>query len=86
MEETVHNELRSLSHIIYRFIENLPNKKKIESMTGTNGCIIGYLAENSGHDVFQKDIEGLRDNTLDRFKGDKSYGAKGSCGKAVGKL
>lgn len=57
MEETVHNELRSLSHIIYRFIENLPNKKKIESMTGTNGCIIGYLAENSDHDVFQKDIE-----------------------------
>ena len=57
MEETVHNELRSLSHIIYRFIENLPNKKKIESMTGTNGSIIGYIAENSGHDVFQKDIE-----------------------------
>ena len=57
MENTVHNELRSLSHIIYRFIENLPNKKRIESMTGTNGCIIGYLAENSSHDVFQKDIE-----------------------------
>lgn len=57
MKETVHNELRSLSHLIYRFIENLPNKKKIESMTGTNGCIIGYLAENSDHDVFQKDIE-----------------------------
>lgn len=57
MKETVHNELRSLSHLIYRFIENLPNKKQIESMTGTNGCIIGYLAENSDHDVFQKDIE-----------------------------
>lgn len=57
MKETVHNELRSLSHLIYRFIENLPNKKQIESMTGTNGCIIGYLAENSNHDVFQKDIE-----------------------------
>ena len=57
MKETVHNELRSLSHLIYRFIENLPNKKKIESMTGTNGCIIGYLSENSDHDVFQKDIE-----------------------------
>ena len=57
MEKTVHNELRSLSHLIYRFIENLPNKKQIESMTGTNGCIIGYLAENSDHDVFQKDIE-----------------------------
>ena len=57
MKETVHYELRSLSHLIYRFIENLPNKKKIESMTGTNGCIIGYLTENSDHDVFQKDIE-----------------------------
>ncbi len=57
MKETVHNELRSLSHLIYRFIENLPNKKKIDSMTGTNGCIIGYLTENSDHDVFQKDIE-----------------------------
>mgnify|MGYP004515760995 FL=1 len=57
MEKTVHNELRSLSHLIYRFIENLPNKKRVESMTGTNGCIIGYLAENSGRDVFQKDIE-----------------------------
>ena len=57
MEKTVHNELRSLSHLIYRFIENLPNKKRVESMTGTNGCIIGYLAENSGRDIFQKDIE-----------------------------
>ena len=44
MEETVHNELRSLSHIIYRFIENLPNKKKIESMTGTNGGILPRTA------------------------------------------
>lgn len=57
MKETVHNELRSLSHLIYRFIESLPNKKQIESMTGTNGCIIGYLNENSDHDVFQRDIE-----------------------------
>ena len=57
MKETVHNELRSLSHLIYRFIENLPNKEKIDSMTGTNACIIGYLTENGDHDVFQKDIE-----------------------------
>lgn len=57
MEKKVHNELRSLSHHIYRFIENLPNKRNVESMTGTNGCIIGYLAENDDRDVFQKDIE-----------------------------
>ena len=42
MKETVHNELRSLSHLIYRFIENLPNKEKIDSMTSTNACIIGF--------------------------------------------
>lgn len=57
MENNVHTELRSLSHLIYRFIENLPNKKRVDSMTGTNGCIIGYLAENSERDVFQRDIE-----------------------------
>lgn len=57
MKRTVHNELRSVSHLIYRFVENLPGKKRLESMTGTNGCIIGYLAEHNETDVFQKDIE-----------------------------
>lgn len=57
MKKTVHTELRSLSHLIFRTIENSPNRKKIESITGTNGCIIGYLSENSSRDVFQRDIE-----------------------------
>lgn len=57
MEKTVHNELRAISHLIYRTIENLPNKKRIESMTGTNGCIIGYLAHHREQDVFQRDLE-----------------------------
>lgn len=51
----IHVELRSLSHRIHRF--NSPNKRAVESVTGTNSWIIGYLADHEGMDVFQKDIE-----------------------------
>ena len=29
----------------------------VESVTGTNGWIIGYLADNQGRDIFQRDLE-----------------------------
>lgn len=57
MKKTVHKELRSLSHLIARTIDNCFNKKKIESMSGNNGCIIGYLSDNRERDVFQRDLE-----------------------------
>jgi DNA-binding MarR family transcriptional regulator len=50
-------ELRSLNNLIRRYIENSETKKKIESVTGTNGWIIGYLAENEDKDIYQKDLE-----------------------------
>ncbi|MCQ2483912.1 MAG: MarR family winged helix-turn-helix transcriptional regulator [Clostridia bacterium] len=53
----IHVELRSLSHRIHRFFQNSPNKRAVDSVTGTNGWIIGYLADHEGRDVFQKDIE-----------------------------
>lgn len=53
----IHVELRSLSHRIHRFFQNSPNKRAVESVTGTNSWIIGYLADHEGMDVFQKDIE-----------------------------
>ena len=53
----IHVELRSLSHRIHRFFQNSPNKRAVESVTGTNSWIICYLAENETRDVFQKDIE-----------------------------
>lgn len=53
----VHVELRSLSHRIRRFFQSSPNKRAVDSVTGTNGWIIGYLADNEHRDVFQKDIE-----------------------------
>lgn len=55
--KTIHVELRSLSHQIHRFFQNRPNKMQVDSVTGTNGWIIGYLADHDGADVFQKDIE-----------------------------
>ncbi|MGN0549084.1 MAG: MarR family winged helix-turn-helix transcriptional regulator [Acutalibacteraceae bacterium] len=57
MKKAVHKDLRSLSHMIIRMIENFSSKKKIESMSGNNGCIIGYLSDNRERDVFQRDLE-----------------------------
>lgn len=57
MKKTVHAELRTLSHMIFRTVDSMPNKKVIDSLTGTNGCIIGYLADNRDRDVFQRDLE-----------------------------
>lgn len=56
-EKSVGLELRSLNNLIMRYVENLPNRKQVESITGTNGWIIGYLAENSTQDIYQKDLE-----------------------------
>lgn len=53
---TIGGEIRILSNTIHRYIENLPSKKKIDSLTGTNAWIIGYIAE-SPNDVFQRDFE-----------------------------
>lgn len=50
-------ELRSLSHAIHRKIDNSPTKLEIDNVTGTNGWIIGYLANHSDTDVFQRDLE-----------------------------
>lgn len=54
---TIHVELRSLTHRIHRFFQNSPNKRAVDSVTGTNSWIICYLASHEGRDIFQKDIE-----------------------------
>ncbi len=56
-QRMVSAELRALTHRIRRFIDNSPNKKTIDSATGTHGWIIAYLSCKKGKDVFQKDIE-----------------------------
>ncbi len=54
---TIHVELRSLTHRIHRFFQNSPNKRAVDSVTGTNSWIICYLANHECRDIFQKDIE-----------------------------
>ena len=57
MERAVGKELRSLNNLILRHFENSPQRKKIETVTGTNGWIIVYLSRNQDRDIFQKDLE-----------------------------
>lgn len=56
-QEGIAKELRSLNNLICRYFEFSSHKEENERMTGSNCWIIGYLAERSGSDVFQKDIE-----------------------------
>ncbi|MBF4692548.1 MarR family winged helix-turn-helix transcriptional regulator [Fusibacter ferrireducens] len=50
-------ELRSLSNMIKRYFEFSSHKKEIETITGNNSWIIGYLSRNADKDIFQRDIE-----------------------------
>lgn len=56
-KDSIGMELRSLNNLIRRYFEFSSHKREIESVTGNNGWIIGYLAENADQDIFQKDIE-----------------------------
>lgn len=50
-------ELRSLNNLIRRYFEFASHRKEIETVTGNNGWIIRYLAENKDKDIYQKDLE-----------------------------
>lgn len=50
-------ELRSLNNLIRRYFEFSSHRKEIETITGNNGWIIGFLSENEGREIYQKDLE-----------------------------
>ena len=52
-------ELRTLNNMIKRYFEFSSHKSEVETITGNNGWIIGFLSRNAceGKDVYQKDIE-----------------------------
>lgn len=50
-------ELRSLNNLIRRYFEFSSHKKEIETITGNNGWIIGFLSENEDREIYQKDLE-----------------------------
>ncbi|QAT48659.1 MarR family transcriptional regulator [Caproiciproducens sp. NJN-50] len=62
-------ELRSLNNLIRRYFEFSSHKKEIETVTGNNGWIIGFLSENEGREIYQKDLE-------DRFTITRSTASK----------
>lgn len=50
-------ELRHLSNLCMRYMENHAHKKDIDSITGTNTWIISFLHKRRNEDVFQRDLE-----------------------------
>ena len=57
MDQHVGFELRTLSNLIKRHIDNLPSIKSVESVTGIHSWLIGYLYNYQDKDIYQKDIE-----------------------------
>ena len=61
--------IKNLSRMIGRRADSSAGRKHLDSLTGTNGWIIGYLAHNTDREVFQKDIENhfaVRRSTVSR--------------------
>lgn len=50
-------ELHSLNNLIRRYFDFSSYKKEIDAVTGNNGWIIGFLADNVNRDIYQKDLE-----------------------------
>ena len=56
-KERVGMEFRAVNNLIRRYFEFSYTKREIDSITGNNGWIIGYLADHLEQDIYQKDIE-----------------------------
>lgn len=50
-------ELRRVSNLIRREIDNAMSGYEIEKLTGMQGRVIGYLCHNSDREIYQRDIE-----------------------------
>lgn len=49
--------IKTVSNLLKREIDHSKSGKYIAHVTGTNGFIIGYLAEHNNEDIFQRDLE-----------------------------
>ncbi|MEA4890552.1 MAG: MarR family transcriptional regulator [Clostridiaceae bacterium] len=50
-------EIRTLSNLIRRHVDNSQTIKYINNLTGMHGWIIGYLYDHQNNDIFQRDFE-----------------------------
>lgn len=54
---TIGLEIKTLSNLIKRYVDNSATKKYVDKLTGTHSWIIGYLYENREKDIYQRDLE-----------------------------
>ena len=67
----LYHEIKVLSHLLKREFDASEEKSKIESVTSSNGSVIGFLALSTT-DVYQKDVEAhfsVRRSTASRMLG-----------------
>lgn len=55
--DTVGYEIRTFNNLFRRYIDRSQTKRYVDKITGMHSWIMGYLKDNIGRDVFQKDIE-----------------------------
>ena len=56
-QEDLGFQIRTLSHLVKRTVDQTAFAGEEDHPTGVQGWIIGYLYENRGKEVFQRDIE-----------------------------
>ncbi len=54
---TIGLEIKTLSNLIKRYVDNSATKKYVDELTGTHSWIIGYLYDNRDKEIFQRDLE-----------------------------
>jgi MarR family transcriptional repressor of mepA len=56
-QKTVSFELRVLGNLIRRQAAQSEIRRHVDDLTGTNGWVIGFIADHEGQDIFQRDLE-----------------------------
>ena len=55
--EDIGFQIRTLSHLVKRVVDQTAFTGESEQPTGMQGWIVGYLFENQGRDIYQRDIQ-----------------------------
>lgn len=55
--EDIGFQIRTLSHLVKRTVEQVAFAEQDDHPTGVQGWILGYLYENQGREIFQRDIQ-----------------------------
>ena len=55
--EDIGFQIRTLSHLVKRTVDQVAFDEQDDHPTGVQGWILGYLCENQGREIFQRDIQ-----------------------------